>query len=165
MRINNNPLRAGFSFRGIKMAFSHGVPGNQGAIPAFSDVVAILASGNPSVASLASAGTSEVLTGFQIDAGIFVRSGGTTTTATTDTATNIIAALGPGVFLGMTAMLIYVNLSSGTATIAAGTGVSTQGTLTVPTAGLRVFIFTVTNVTTPAVTVAGAFQIGAGVGA
>jgi hypothetical protein len=145
------------------MAFSHGVPGNQGAIPAFSDVVAILASGNPSVASLASAGTSEVLTGFQIDAGIFVRSGGTTTTATTDTAANIITAMGPGVFVGMTGMLIYVNLSSGTATIAAGTGVTTSGTMTVLTAGLRVFIFTVTNITAPAVTVQGAFALGAGV--
>lgn len=145
------------------MAFSHGVPGNQGAIPAFSDVVAILASGNPSIASLASAGTSEVLTGFQIDAGIFVRSGGSTTTATTDTAANIITAMGPGVFAGMTGMLIYVNLSSGTATIAAGTGVTTSGTMTVLTAGLRVFIFTVTNITTPAVTVQGAFALGAGV--
>lgn len=145
------------------MAFSHGVPGNQAAIPSFSDVVAILAAGNPSLATLSSAGTSEVLTGYQIDAGIFVRSGGTTTTATTDTATNIITAMGPGVFVGMTAMLIYVNLSSGTATIAAGSGVTTSGTLTVATAGLRVFILTVTNVTTPAVTMQAAFALGSAV--
>lgn len=147
------------------MAFSHGTPGNQAAIPSFSDMVALLQSGNPALASLSSAGTSETLTGFQIDAGIFVRSGGTTTTATTDTATNIITAIGPGVFVGMTTMLFYVNLSSGTATIAAGSGVTTSGTMTVPTAGLRVFIFTVTNITTPAVTVQGAFQLGSGVGA
>lgn len=145
------------------MAFSHGVPGNQAAIPSFSDVVAILAAGNPSLATLASAGTSEVLTGYQIDAGIFVRSGGTTTTATTDTATNIITAMGPGVFLGMTAMLIYVNLSSGTATLAAGTGVTTSGTLTIATAGMRVLIFTVTNVTTPAVTMQSCFALGSAV--
>jgi hypothetical protein len=147
------------------MAFSHGAPGNQGVIPTYGDVVAVLAAGNPSVATLSSAGTSEVLTGYQIDAGIFVRSGGTTTTATTDTATNIITAMGPGVYVGMTSMLLYVNLSSGTATIAAGSGVTTSGTLTVPTAGLRCFIITVTNVTTPAVTVQGAFQLGSGVGA
>lgn len=145
------------------MAFSHGIPGNQGAIPSFPDMVSLLANGNPALASLASAGTTEVLTGYQIDAGVFVRSGGTTTTATTDTATNIITAIGPGVFLGMTAMLFYVNLSSGTATIAAGTGVTTSGTMTVPTAGLRCFIFTVTNIVVPAVTIQGAFAIGSGV--
>lgn len=145
------------------MAFSHGIPGNQGAIPPFGDMVALLQSGNPSVASLVSAGTSEVLTGYQMDAGIFVRSGGTTTTATTDTATNIITAFGPGVFVGMTAMLFYVNLSSGTATIAAGTGVTTSGTMTVATAGLRCFILTITNVATPAVTIQGAFALGSAV--
>lgn len=145
------------------MAFSHGVPGNQGAFPTYADVIAVLSSGNPAVASLVSAGTSEVLTGYQIDAGIFVRSGGTTTTATTDTATNIITAMGPGVTIGMTSMLFYVNLSSGTATIAAGTGVTTSGTMTVATAGLRVFVITVTNVTTPAVTIQGAFALGSAV--
>lgn len=147
------------------MAFSASTVGNQGAIPSFSDVLAAFHQIQPSIASLASAGTSEVLTGFQIDAGIFVRSGGTTTTATTDTATNIINAIGPNVALGMTALLFYVNLSSGTATIAAGTGVTTSGTMTVPTAGLRVFVLTVTNIVTPAVTIQGAFQIGSGVGA
>jgi hypothetical protein len=145
------------------MAFSLGTVGNQGSIPSYSDLVGILAAGNPSLASLASAGTSEVLTGYQIDAGIFVRSGGTTTTATTDTATNIITALGPGVYVGMSAMLIYVNLSSGTATIAAGSGVTASGTLTIATAGLRVFIFTVTNIATPAVTMQSAFALGSAV--
>lgn len=147
------------------MAFSLGRIANQGAIPSLSDLYGTFQSMAPSVASLSSAGTSEVLTGQQIDAGIFVRSGGTTTTATTDTATNIINALGPGPYIGMTAMLFYVNLSSGTATIAAGSGVTTSGTMTVPTAGLRCFIFTITNVTTPAVTIQGAFQLGSGVGA
>lgn len=147
------------------MAFSLGRISNQGAIPSLNELYGAFQSMNPTVASLASAGTSEVLTGFQIDAGIFVRSGGTTTTATTDTATNIINAIGPGSYVGMTALLFYVNLSSGTATIAAGTGVTTSGTMTVPTAGLRVFVFTITNVTTPAVTVQGAFQLGSGVGA
>lgn len=147
------------------MAFTLGRIQSQAAIPSLSDLYQTFAAHNPAVASLASAGTSEVLTANQIIAGIFVRSGGTTTTATTDTATNIINALGSGVYIGMTAMLLYVNLSSGTATIAGGTGVTGSGTLTVPTAGLRCFIFTVTNVTTPAVIVQGAFQLGSGVGA
>lgn len=147
------------------MAFSLGRIGNQGAIPSLGDLYGTFQSMNPTVASLSSAGTSEVLTGIQIDSGIFIRSGGTTTTATTDTATNIINALGPGPYVGMTAMLMYVNLSSGTATIAAGSGVTTSGTMTIPTAGMRVLIFTITNVTTPAVTVQGAFQLGSGVGA
>lgn len=147
------------------MAFSLGRVQSQAAIPSLSDLYQTFVAHNPAVASLASAGTSEVLTANQILAGIFIRSGGTTTTATTDTATNIINALGSSVYVGMTAMLLYVNLSSGTATIAGGTGVTGSGTLTVPTAGLRCFILTVTNVTTPAVTIQGAFQIGAGVGA
>lgn len=147
------------------MAFSHSLVPAQGAFPSYGDLIATLANGNPRIASLSSAGTSEVLTGQQIASGIFVRSGGTTTTATTDTATNILTAIGPNANIGMTVMLIYANLSSGTATIAAGTGVTTSGTMTVPTAGLRVFILTVTATTVPAVTISGAFQIGANVAA
>lgn len=148
---------------GVQMAFSHGQIPAQGAFASYGDLIASFANGNPRVATLASAGTSEVLTGNQLAAGIFVRSGGTTTTATTDTATNIITALGPGVYVGMTAMVLYVNLSSGTATIAAGSGVTTSGTMTVATAGLRCFILTVTNVSTPAVTIQGAFALGSAV--
>ena len=145
------------------MAFSLGKPSSYAAIPALSDILANVNIHNPALASLASAGTSEVWSAPQILAGIFVRSGGTTTTATTDTATNIVTQLGPTVFVGMPFMAIYVNLSSGTATVAAGSGVTTSGTLTVPTAGMRVFIGTVTNVTTPAVTLQSAFAVGAGV--
>lgn len=147
------------------MAFSLSRVSSQAAIPSLADLYQTFAVNNPAVASLSSAGTSETLTANQIMSGIFVRSGGTTTTATTDTATAIINAIGSGAYVGMTAMLLYVNLSSGTATIAGGSGVTGSGTLTVPTAGLRCFILTVTNVTTPAVTIQGAFQIGSGVGA
>lgn len=147
------------------MAFSHSLVPSQGAMPSYGDLIATLANGNPRVATLASAGTSEVLTGAQIASGIFVRSGGTTTTATTDTATNILSAIGPNAYVGMTCMLLYANLSSGTATIAAGTGVTTSGTMTVPTAGLRCFILTVTATATPAVTIQGAFSIGSGIAA
>lgn len=146
------------------MAFSHGLVPAQGAFPSYGDLIAILAAGNPRVATLSSAATSEVLNAAQIASGIFVRSGGTTTTATTDTATNIINAIGgANAYVGMTVMLFYVNLSSGTATIAAGTGVTTSGTMTVATAGLRCFILTVTNTATPAVTIQGAFALGSAV--
>jgi len=145
------------------MAFSHSLVPAQGISPSYGDLIQTLANGNPRVASLASAGTSEVLTGQQMASGIFVRSGGTTTTATTDTATNILTALGPNTYVGMTAMFFYVNLSSGTATIAAGSGVTTSGTMTVATAGLRCFVLTVTNVTVPAVTIQGAFALGSAV--
>lgn len=150
------------------MAFSLGNPGNIGSIPSFADLVGMFDGMNPDLASLSSAGTTDTLTGFQINAGIFVRSGATAAvTVTTDTATNIISALGPQTDLGMTFMLIYVNLntSSGAVTLAAGTGVTLSGTTTVPIAGLRVYIGTVTNVATPAVTLQGAFQIGANVAA
>ena len=150
------------------MAFSFGRPGNQGAIPSYGDLIQMLALNDPSVATLSSAGTTDTLSGYQIAAGIFVRSGATSAVAvTTDTATNILTALGPNVAVGQTFMLFYVNLntSSGTVTVSAGTGVTATGTLTIPVAGLRVFIGTVTNVGTPAVTLNGAFSIGSGVAA
>lgn len=150
------------------MAFSLGAVSNYAAIPSYGDLLAMANSLNPEIASLASAGTTETLTGFQMNAGIFVRSGSASAVAaTTDTATNILSALGPNVALGMTFMLFYVNLNtaSGVVTVSGGTGVTTSGTMTVPIAGLRVFIGTVTAVTTPAVTLQGAFQVGANVAA
>ncbi|MES2730016.1 MAG: hypothetical protein V4621_08000 [Pseudomonadota bacterium] len=150
------------------MAFSLGAVSNYAAIPSYGDLLAMAASLNPKVASLVSAGTTETLAGNQIAAGIFVRSGSAgAVAATTDTATNILSALGPNVSLGMTFMLIYVNLNTaaGVVTVSAGAGVTLSGTMTVPIAGLRVFIGTVTNVTTPAVTIQGAFQVGANVAA
>lgn len=150
------------------MAFSLGAVSNYAAIPSYGDLLAMANSLNPEIASLASAGTTDTLTGFQMNAGIFVRSGATgAVTSTTDTATNILSALGPNVALGMTFMLIYVNLNTaaGAVTLSAGSGVTLSGTTTVPIAGLRVYIGTVTNVTIPAVTIQGAFQIGANVAA
>ncbi len=150
------------------MAFSLGKPAAQGAIPSYSDLIGMIVTANPAVVSLSSAGTTDTLNAFQLTEGIFVRSGATAAvTATTDTATNIINALGPGVYVGQTFMTFYVNLNtaSGAVTVAAGTGVTTSGTMTIPIAGLRVFIGTVTNTTTPAITLQGAFSIGAGVAA
>lgn len=153
------------------MAFSLGVPTNYAAIPSWGDLIAMANVSNPEVASLAGAGTTDTLTAFQIVSGVFVRSGATAAvTSTTDTATNIITALGGAngnVTPGMTFMLIYANLntSSGAVTVVAGTGVSTQGTLTIPIAGLRLFVGTVTNVAVPAVTLTSAFSISANVAA
>jgi hypothetical protein len=150
------------------MAFSLGRMGNQASIPSFADLIRVMGGANPSIAKLSGAGTTDTLTAAQMAAGIFVRSGATAAVAvTTDTASNILTALGSGVYAGMTFMLIYVNLntSSGAVTVSGGTGVTTSGTMTIPVAGLRVFIGTVTNVSTPAVTLQGAFQLDSGVSA
>lgn len=150
------------------MAFSLGAVGNQGAIPSFGDLLGMAIGLNPDLATLSSAGTTETLTAYQMNAGVFVRSGATAAVAaTTDTAANILTALGPNVNLGMTFMLIYANLntSSGVVTVAGGTGVTATGTLTIPVAGMRLFIGVVTNVATPAVTLQSCFSIGSGVAA
>lgn len=150
------------------MAFSLGKPGNQAAIPSFGDLLGMFATLNPASATLSSAATTDTLSGYQIVPGFYIRSGATAAVAvTTDTAANILTALGPNVYAGQTFLLFYVNLntSSGAVTVAGGTGVTATGTLTVPVAGLRVFIGTVTNVATPAITLNGAFSIGSGVAA
>jgi hypothetical protein len=124
---------------------------------------------NPTAASLVSAGTTDTLTAAQIASGIFVRSGATgAVSVTTDTATNIILGLGPNASVGQTFMLIYANLntSSGAVTMAGGVGVTTVGTLTIPIAGLRLFVGTITAVgSTPTVSLVSAFSIGSGVAA
>lgn len=150
------------------MAFSLGAVGNQGAIPSYGDLLNMATGLNPDLATFVSAGTTDTLSGYQMAAGIFVRSGATGAVAvTTDTATNILTALGPNVNLGMTFMLIYANLntSSGAVTVSGGTGVTTSGTMTIPIAGLRVFIGVVTNVASPAITLQGAFSLGSAVAA
>jgi len=88
-------------------------------------------------------------------------------TMTTDTATNIIAALGPGVVGGnnlngclvngtfATGFVFTIRALTSTATIAAGTGVTlaANNTNTVATANARTFVGVVTNCATPAVTI------------
>lgn len=151
------------------MAFSLGAVGNQGSIPSYGDLLNMANGLNPDLATLASAATTETLTAYQINSGIVVRSGATAAVAaTTDTATNIVTALGPNAYVGMTFMLIYANLNtaSGVVTVSAGTGVTTSGTLTIPVAGMRVFIGVVTAIgATPTVTLQSAFSIGSGVAA
>lgn len=151
------------------MAFSLGAVPQQGAVVSASDLLAMAKAMNPVYQALASAGTTDTLSAAQMLSGVYVRSGATAAvTATTDTATNIIAAI-PNATVGQTFLLFYANLntSSGAVTVAAGTGVTTGGTLTIPIAGLRVFVGTVTNITAGSQTVylQSAFSVGAGVAA
>lgn len=134
-------------------------PSGQGYAPTFGDELYQLLTNQAVYNTVASAGTTDTLTAQQIMGGIYVRSGGTTSTTTTDTATNIIAAMGPNAFVGQTCLLFYANINSGTTTLAAGTGVSLLGTTTALTTACRVYLFTATNVTAgaQAVTVQGCF--------
>ena len=72
-------------------------------------------------------------------------------TDTTDTATNIIAAI-PGATVNASWKLRYVNRDNNVATIAGGTGVTINGTATVASNTWRDFLCQITNVGTPAVT-------------
>ena len=141
------------------MAFSLNAPGNQGNIPSFGDILAAFKQGQISAATLVSASGTVTVPGSSIAAGIFVHSGSAgAVTSTTDTAANILAALGTGTFSGQTFLLFYVNLNNtaGAVTVAGGTGVTAFGTLTIPINAVRVFVGTVTSATT--VSINGAFS-------
>ena len=75
-------------------------------------------------------------------------------TDTTDTATNIIAAI-DGCLVGTTVEFEVRNNDGGAAetiTVAGGAGVTTSGTMTVATTEHKRFLLVVTNVGTPAIT-------------
>lgn len=72
-------------------------------------------------------------------------SGGTTPTLTTPTAAAILATL-PDAYVNSAWYLRVINANSGTATVAAGTGVTTSGTLTLATNTWRDFVLQVTGV-------------------
>jgi hypothetical protein len=132
----------------------------QGFAPTIADILTSLFTGGFGAQSLASAGTSETIPASQMvgpNTGWYVRSGGSTTTATTDTAANIVAQAGVNAYVGQTFLFVYSNLNSGTATLAAGTGVTLQGTTTVATVTSRAFAVTITSITpgSQAVTVQG----------
>jgi hypothetical protein len=152
------------------MSFSLPLIPQQGSFPSMPDLLAAVKQLLGQPASLSSAGTTDTLTAAQMLSPVFVRSGATSAvTSTTDTAANIVAALGANVYVGQTFLFFYVNLNttSGAVTVAAGSGVTTTGTLTIPVAGLRVFMGTVTNITSgsQAVVLNGVFSIGSGVAA
>lgn len=79
-----------------------------------------------------------------------------TDTSTTDTAANIVAAI-PGCQVGSTFRMVVVNGSGATHTVGLGSGVTAAAgvtvTLTTATANSKEFLFRVTNVGTPAVTI------------
>ena len=103
--------------------------------------------------------TTVTLTAAQIVNGIVQISGTSAgaVTATTDTATNIVAAI-PNAQVGQTFEIIIQNgnTSSGTITLSGGTGVTvtnTYATAAQPITTTRQYRGVVTNATTPAVTI------------
>lgn len=112
--------------------------------------------GAPAGASITTAGAG-TLTAAMIVSGLIRRAGapGAGFTDTTDTATNILTALGAnvsnynGFSNGESFMLYYSNRSGQTATIAGGTGVTVSGsTASTPTATNRIIIITRTGLAT-----------------
>lgn len=87
--------------------------------------------------------------------GVIMRSGSTAAyTDTTDTATNIVAAI-PNAQIGTSFRLRIVNSVAFIDTIAAGTGVTLSGTTAIAASTYRDYVGIITAVTTPAVTLYG----------
>lgn len=80
---------------------------------------------------------------------VVVPSGGSANTNTTDTATNILNLFWPNAYVGATAKSHFVNLNSGTMTLAGGVGVTISGTATIVTLAECVFRIKCTNLATP----------------
>lgn len=108
---------------------------------------------SPKVAiSTVGAGT---LTAAAIVSGLIMRTGPTGNyNDTTDTATNILAAM-PFPKIGDSFDFIHVNGVAYIATIVAGTGVTLAGTTANAASKVRMYRCTVTGVETPAVTITG----------
>ncbi len=133
------------------MAFTLSLPGATGSIPNYSDLVTAIKQMSPQTATLSSALTTDTITAAQLIGGTLNRSGATgAVAATTDTAANIILALGSNYFVGMGFVFYYTNAntSAGAVTVAGGTGVTMTGTLVVPIGATEMFIGTVTSATT-----------------
>ncbi|MHB8914725.1 MAG: beta strand repeat-containing protein [Thiobacillus sp.] len=96
----------------------------------------------------------------QMLTGNILRSGSTAAyTDTTDTAANIIASI-PGAVVGVGYELTIANTVAFADTIAAGTGVTLVGNTAIAASSSRKYVVTITNVTTPAVTLAGVSSAG-----
>jgi hypothetical protein len=128
-------------------------PLSTGAMPSTpGDFVALMQGLCAQSQSIMTAGAG-TLTAAALMAGFITRAGPTAAfTDTTDTAANILSALAvnPNAIpeYGQTFLMVYVNLSAYAATIAAGTGVTLSGTMTVPANGIRFLLGTVTGPTT-----------------
>jgi hypothetical protein len=94
------------------------------------------------------------LSAAQSENAVLTTAGGSTITITTATAAAIIALI-PDCQVGYSYEVIVVNGNSGTATMAAGAGVTLAGATTVATGTNRIFRGIVTNVATPAITLYG----------
>lgn len=95
------------------------------------------------------------LTAAQMLTGNILRSGSTAAyTDTTDTAANIVASI-PNAVVGIGYELTIANTVAFTETIAAGAGVTLAGTTLISASSSRKFVVTITDVTTPAVTITG----------
>jgi hypothetical protein len=87
--------------------------------------------------------------------GVIMRSGSTAAyTDTTDTATNIVAAI-PNAQINTSFRLRIVNSVAYVDTIAAGSGVTLSGTTAISASTFRDFVGVITSVSTPAVTLYG----------
>lgn len=96
--------------------------------------------------------------GQQMVGGIIKRfPAGAAATDSTDTATNIVNAI-PGAKPNQTFLMLVANLGSGLITMAANTGVTLSGTMTISSQSIRVFLGQVTG--SAAVTISNCFQFG-----
>lgn len=110
--------------------------------------------GAKSVATDTTVGASTI-TAAQMLTGDIIRSGSTAAyTDTTDTAANIIASI-PNAIVGVGYELTIANTVAFDDTIAAGAGVTLAGTTLISASSSRKFVVTITDVTTPAVTITG----------
>lgn len=138
------------------MAFTLTNVGQSGAIPNANDLIAAIKRMGPQYATRASASTTDTISAYTLTGGLMYRSGASSAVAaTTDTAANIITAIGPNYFVGMTFIFYYTNAntSAGAVTFTAGTGVTLAGISVVPIGTTLMCIGTVTSATT--VTLAG----------
>lgn len=97
------------------------------------------------------AGITNTLLAKDIVQGFIRRAGAQTNSDLTDTATNIVGAI-PGAQVGQTFWFNYINMSLGSASLAAGTGVSFVGTATVGPSSIRSFMGQVTGSSTVSLT-------------
>lgn len=88
----------------------------------------------------------QTLTATQMLQGILDRAGAVTVSDTTATAAALVAAV-KGVSVGDVRILRIRNRNTGTLTILAGSGVTLEGTTTIPTVNTRVYAIRFTNVT------------------
>ncbi len=144
------------------MAFTQQLPGCTGSVVNYADLIQSIKLAQPFNTSLAGSGVTETLAARSILSGYYLRSGATAAVAvTTDTAANIIAAMGgsTGSYIGQTSILYYTNNNSaaGAVTFTAGVGVTLSAAVAVPIYNTAIITITVTSATTVAFSIVGYF--------